>query len=452
MNYQVTNRAKIISLAFMVIGLIVIAAGFIVDDSSHHGRWWTNLFVNGLFFTFAGLGALYFVALQYATEAAWSVMARRIYEAIMSFVPYGLGVVMLVLVVGQFHGHHLFHWMDSGLYKEVIVEGTEGALYIEDVAFDGMDIADPHVLEYTMRDLIKGKTFVTPEGNTISVNPEYDHLIDGKSAFFHPAFFWLRQVAYVLTFIVFMRAFRKRSLKEDEEGGKSLHITNYKKGAVFLVFFAVFSSVLAWDWVMSIDTHWFSTMFGWYVFSGMWVSAMIAAVVMALYLKDKGLMPKFNNSHLHDMGKWMFAISFLWSYLWFCQFMLIWYSDIPEEVTYFVTRFENYPVVMWLIFAINFVLPMVILMSRDSKRNAKFLITIGTIIFVGHWLDVWLMVAPTGVSMADHSHLAAPGWMEVGFFIGFLGLFMRIVLNKLAEAPLVPTKSPYFDESIQHHI
>ncbi len=437
----------------MAIGAIAIIAGFFMDHSEHHGRWWTNVYVNGLFFTFAGLGALYFVALQYATEAAWSVMARRIYEAIMSFVPWGLGVVMLVLICGQFHLHHIFHWMDGDVYKEIVVEGMDtGAMAIEDVAFDGYDLTDPHVMADVKDALNKGETFKTTDGKVISISPDYDKLIDGKHAFFSPAFFWLRQIAYVLTFIIFMRAFRRRSLQEDEDGGKSLHILNYKKGALFLVFFAVFSSVLAWDWVMSIDTHWFSTMFGWYVFSGMWVSAMIAAVVIALYLRDKGLMPHFNNSHLHDMGKWMFAISFLWSYLWFCQFMLIWYSDIPEEVTYFVTRFEHYPIVMWIIFIINFALPMVILMSRDSKRNSKFLITIGTIIFVGHWLDVWLMLTPTTVTYPDHSHLLAPQLLEIGVFLGFLGLFMRIVLNKLAEAPLVPKGSPYFDESTQHHI
>ena len=448
MNFKVSKRANLVSLIFIAIGVISIIAGFFMYDD-HEGRWWTNIYVNGLFFTFIALGALYFVALQYATEAAWSIMARRIYEAIMTFVPWGLGVVMLVLIAGQFHLHHIFHWMDVDVYKEVVVNGE--MLKLEDVVIDGYDMNDPHVFADVKDRIERGETFGSANGE-VALNPKYDHLIDGKYAFFSPAFFWLRQLAYVLTFIIFMRAFRKRSLQEDKEGGKALHIKNYKKGALFLVFFAVFSSVLAWDWVMSIDTHWFSTMFGWYVFSGMWVSAMIAAVVMALYLRDKGLMPQFNNSHLHDMGKWMFAISFLWSYLWFCQFMLIWYSNIPEEVTYFATRFEHYPAVMWIIFIINFALPMVILMSRDSKRNAKFLITIGTVIFMGHWLDVWLMFAPTTVSLPGHEHLLAPGVIELGVMLGFLGLFMRVVLNKLAEAPLVPEKSPYFDESVQHHI
>ena len=132
--------------------------------------------------------------------------------------------------------------------------------------------------------------------------------------------------------------------------------------------------------------------------------------------------------------------------------MLIWYSNIPEEVTYFDSRFTHYPAIMWIIFVINFALPMVILIARDAKRNANFLITIGTIIFVGHWLDVWLMVTPTAVTYADHSHQLAPGLMEIGILIGFLGLFIKIVFGKLAEAPLFPKKSPYFDESVQHHI
>ncbi len=419
MDFSVSSRARLISIMMMVIGLVSIILGYInLEDAN---RFWANLLINGLFFTFITLGALFFIALQYATEAAWSQMVRRIYEAILAFLPVGLLVLGVVFLAGTMHVHHVYHWMDASVTHEYVMAdsmGSDHPVYVDTMVEGAVE------------------------------NDHFDHIIAGKTAYLNTPFFWVRTILYFAVFILFARFFRKQSLREDEEGGKEIHVQNYKRGAVFLVFFAVFSSTLSWDWIMSIDTHWFSTMFGWYTFSGMWVSAMIVSVILVLYLKSKGLMPSVNDSHIHDMGKWMFAISFLWTYLWFSQFMLIWYSDIPEEVTYFVNRFENYAVPMMTMVAINFVLPMVILMSRDAKRNVKFLITIGTIIFFGHWFDTYLMVMP-GV-VFDHWH--GIELSEIGMMIGFLGAFIFLTLNQLSKAKLIPEKSPMLEESVQHHI
>jgi len=426
MDFIFSKRGKTVAFILMVIGVVSLIAGYVIDG---HDLFWSNLYVNGLFFTFVSLGALFFLALQYATEAAWSQMVRRLYEATMSYLPIGLGVIVLVLLMGSLHQHHIFHWMAEGVYAEYIVENTIGTDHPEYAAEAGAGVI----------------------ANSYENNPKgsfYDKIIAGKKAYLNQPFFWIRTISYVAVFIFFGRFFRRKSLEEDRVGGTEINYINYRRGALFLVFFAVFSSMLSWDWIMSIDTHWFSTMFGWYTFSGMWVSAMIVAVILVLYLKSKGLMPQVNNSHIHDMGKWMFAISFLWTYLWFSQFMLIWYSNIPEEVTYFVTRFENYGFPMFAMVGINFILPMVILMSRDAKRNMKFLVTIGTIIFFGHWFDNYLMVIP-GVQF-DHWH--GLQWWEIGMMLGFLGLFMFTVLNALSKAKLVPQNSPYMSESLQHHI
>ncbi len=175
-------------------------------------------------------------------------------------------------------------------------------------------------------------------------------------------------------------------MQEDTEGGTILHYMQYRKSAVFLVFFAVFSSTMSWDVLMSIDTHWYSTMYGWYIFSGMWVTTMIFATLSIVWMKNLGYFQNLNDSHIHDLGKWIFAISMLWSYLWFCQYMLIWYSDIPEEVTYFQERYEHYMGMMWTIFFVNFVVPFYVLLSRDAKRNTKYLTRVGVIIFVSHFL------------------------------------------------------------------
>lgn len=238
-----------------------------------------------------------------------------------------------------------------------------------------------------------------------------------------------------------------RSLEEDRIGGTAIHFTNYKKGALFLVFFAVFSSTSAWDWIMSIDAHWFSTLFGWYVFAGMWCSTMVVLVTLTLYLKKQGYLNKVNENHIHDLGKWTFATSFLWSYLWFSQFMLIWYANIPEEVTYYVTRIQDFKLLYFGMFFINFAFPMLLLMSRDAKRHAGILTAVGVIIFAGHWVDAYLMVM--GGSMGKHAYIGA---LEIGMALLFLGFFIRVILTNLTKAPLMPVNHPFLDESIHHEI
>ncbi|MFQ5334790.1 MAG: quinol:cytochrome C oxidoreductase, partial [Flavobacteriales bacterium] len=202
-------------------------------------------------------------------------------------------------------------------------------------------------------------------------------------------------------------------------------------------------STSAWDWIMSIDTHWYSTIFGWYTFSGIWVSGLVTITLIILYLKRQGLLAAVKASHLHDMGKWIFAISFLWSYLWFFQFMLIWYADIPEEITYFQVRLEDYKIFYFTMFLVNFALPMLFLMDRDNKRNPVIVAAISLILILGHWADVYMMIVP-GVLKGE----GGIGLLEGGMFLGVAGLFIFAVFRTLSKAPLLVQKSPFLEESI----
>jgi hypothetical protein len=275
----------------------------------------------------------------------------------------------------------------------------------------------------------------------------HDEVVRHKAAYLNPVFFWIRTLAYFTTYFLFWRGFKRRSLEEDKVGGTELHFKNYKRGALFLVFFAVFSSTSAWDWIMSIDVHWFSTLFGWYTFAGMWCSAMTVIVLTTIYLKKLGFLERVNDSHIHDIGKWTFATSFLWSYLFFSQFMLIWYANIGEEVTYYLMRIENFKVLYFSMFLINFAFPMLILMSRDAKRNYGVLTFVGIVILIGHWLDVYLMISAGSLGAN-----AKIGFLEIGLLILCAGLFIRILLNNLSKAPLMPVNHPFLDESVHHEI
>lgn len=393
--------------------------GFATDHSDHHNRFWSNILINGFFFFAISLAALFFLALQYATEASYLVVLKRIMEAISQYIFVGATVLIIFFAAGTMHFHHVYHWMDNSVYHEYVMEssiGTEHPEYVDE--------------------MIDGAV----------VNEHYDEIISGKSAYLNQPFFWIRSLIYLGVWCFFAYFFRKRSLMEDELGGSEIHFKNMNYSASFLVFFAVTSSTSAWDWIMSIDTHWFSTLFGWYVFSGMWVSFMIFLVLFTIWLKGKGYVPFVNTSHIHDIGKWMFAISFLWTYLWFSQFMLIWYSNIPEEVTYYIQRINDFKWLFWGVFFTNFIFPMVILMARDAKRTIGYLIFVGVIIFIGHWLDVYLMVTPGSVG-----HLEI-GFMEIGMFLGFLGLFLFTVFNSLSKAPILVKNHPFLEESKHLHI
>lgn len=398
MEFKISNKAKMVTLVLMAVGvLFTIIGSFCLG---HHAvpRVLGNMLVNGFFFFAIGLGALFFLALQYATETGWYASVKRIIEAVAGYLPYGILFLVLTLaIITALHGGHIYPWMDSSTY-------TEGS-------------------------------------------DHYDKIIDGKRPYLNEIFFWIRTVAYLAVYYIFWRGFRKRSLEEDRVGGTAIHFTNYKKGALFLVFFAVFSSTSSWDWLMSIDVHWFSTLYGWYVFAGMWCSTMVVLVLTTLYLKKLGYLPKVNDSHIHDLGKWTFATSFLWSYLWFSQFMLIWYANIPEETTYYIARIGDYKVLYFTMFLINFAFPMLILMSRDAKRHAGILTFVGLVILAGHWLDVYMMV-----SVGSLGATAKFGFFELGMVILFVGFFARMVLMNLAKAPLTPVNHPFLDESIHHEI
>lgn len=402
MEFTISNNAKKTVFGLIGVGLIALIIGLLTDHSHELSqRVWSNLLINGFFFFAIALGALYFLALQYATETGWFVVIKRVVEGVMSYLPIGIGVLIVVFLASSLHLNHLYHWMDP-------------------------DVVNPE-------------------------SEHYDELIAGKTPYLNQIFFWIRALVYFAVFMIFLMGFKKRSKQQDEASTKeeveSIHFTNYRKGATFLVFFAVFSSTLTWDWLMSIDTHWFSTLYGWYVFAGMWCTAMVTIMMVTLYLKSKGLLEKVNDSHIHDIGKWVFATSFLWSYLWFSQFMLYWYSNIPEEVAYYVQRIEEYNGIFFGMFMINFIIPMVVLMSRDAKRNASILIFVCLVIFVGHWIDVFMLITPG--TMFDHGGISL---LEVGMFLMFLGAFIYIILNALTKAPLIPKNHPYLDESLHHEI
>ncbi|MBS1763782.1 MAG: quinol:cytochrome C oxidoreductase [Bacteroidetes bacterium] len=391
LKYTFSGKLKTLSFIMMAIGAIAIAAGF----ATNHEQTWANIMHNNFYFLTIALGGLFFYALQYAAEVGWSVYIIRVPLAMSQFL-WVSGAIMLIIFLAA--GHHIWHWM----HHELIVE-------------------------------------TLPDGKP---NPDYDEVLAGKSGYLNVPFFLIRMVLYFVIWFGFAHLLRKHAAAEDMSGAFEHYERSRKLSIIFLVLFAVTSSTSAWDFVMSIDSHWFSTLYGWYTFAGIFISSLCVMSLIVVYLRKLGYLHHLNENHLHDIGKFMFAFSIFWTYLWFAQFMLIWYANLPEEVTYFMVRQDYYRTLFIVNFLINFILPFLFLMTRDSKRKLLLLALLGTTLFIGHWIDTFLMIMP-GI-MDQHWTI---GVFEIGTTIGFMGLFIFVVFNALSKLSLLPTRHPMLVES-----
>jgi hypothetical protein len=273
-----------------------------------------------------------------------------------------------------------------------------------------------------------------------------DALIQGKSGYLKGWFFLLRAAIFLVIWIGYREWSRRLSLAQDESDDDSNFKLNFRISAAFLVLYLITESIMSWDWIMSVDPHWFSTLFGWYIFASMFVSGITVIAMVTIYLKSKGHLEEVNDSHIHDLAKFMFGISIFWTYLWFSQFMLIWYANIPEEVTYYVTRIEDYNLPFFGMVAMNFLFPVLLLMNSDYKRLNWFVIMAGIVILAGHYMDIFNAIMPATVG--DQWYIGIP---EISAILFFAGLFLFWIFRALASAPLQPKRNPFIEESRHFH-
>jgi hypothetical protein len=354
-------------------------------------RPWSALYIACFFFFMIALGCLAFYAIQFASQAGWSPVLFRVMEAITAYLVPG-GIIMFVLLgLSGFHINHLFVW------------------------------ADPDVVAH-------------------------DKLLQGKAGWLNEYAFMIRAAIFLGGWILYRQFAVKFSRNSDNESDNRLFKKSFKISAGFLVFFIYTESIMSWDWIMSFDPHWFSTLFGWYVFAGMMVCAITTIALVTIYLKSKGYLDFVNDSHIHDLAKYMFAFSIFWTYLWFSQFMLIWYANIPEEVTYFVTRIEQFKLPFFGMVAMNFIFPVLLLMNSDYKRVNWFVVLTGIVILAGHYVDIFVMVMPGTVGTSWFI-----GIPELGAIFFFFGLFVYVIFSALTKAPLMVKNNPFTKESKQYH-
>ena len=394
-HFKFSGKPKMLSLVAVVIGVLSSAYGFLTKDAE---RTFANLLLMSYYVTCVCAAGLFFIALQYIAQAGWSAGLVRIPQALAGVLP-AASLILIVVCAAGLYTHNLYHhWHADGL-------------------------TDPN-------------------------SDHFDAIIANKAVFLNAPFFLTRLVIFLGSYCIFACLLNKLSANEDMAGGLNSYKKSFKWSAIFLVIFAFTTPIWAFDTIMSLEAHWFSTMFGWYNFAAMWVSGICVITLTVILLKKSGYMPWINESHLHDLGKFMFAFSIFWTYVWFAQFLLIYYANMPEETVYFYKRWEpEYMPWFWLNIIINFISPVLILMTRDAKRKANTLMFVAIVLLCGHWLDYYMMIMPGTV--AEHRGF---GIIEIGTAIGFVGLFTFLMLSKLSKKALAPVNHPFLEESLHHQI
>ena len=407
-QYLIPKRYSTLSLILMAIGVLSIIILFITHGSSSDehvsARFWASLLQNSVFFLLITNTSMFFIVATTLAWGGWDQSFRRVPEAISSCVPV-IGVIAVVILLSLVFGgnHVIYHW-------------------------------------------------ASPEA-------AHDPALEHKAGFLNKPFFAIWTVLTVVGWSVLGKKLRDRSRMLDNrplsiEEGKRYIWTNTVWSALYAVLFAltVLSSI-PWFWLMSIDAHWYSTMYSWYTFASSFVSGLSLIIIYVVYLKNNGYLELTTKEHLHDMGKFVFAFSIFWTYLWYSQFMLIWYANIPEETIYFKARMQGpYRAIFFLNLIINFVAPLLILMKRASKRNYGTITMMAILIIFGHWLDFYQMVMPGALVDTTTGLTTVPNMLpDLGIGLGFVGLIMFVTARTLSKYPLIPKNHPFLKESIIHH-
>ncbi|MBS1627615.1 MAG: quinol:cytochrome C oxidoreductase [Bacteroidetes bacterium] len=401
-QFEIPSKLKTWAYALIGFGLLAFIVGLITKGrgtEEEQAQFIGIIMYNTIFWTLVCNAAMFFICVHTLAWSGWQQVFRRIPEAISTLVPIFGSITLVLLLYIVFTGnHHIYHWLDT---KAV----------------------------------------------------ERDEILKGKSGFLNAKFF---VIWTVLTLGLWsLLGYRMRKLSSEADGaamdnasGKIYIWKNTVTASLFVVWFGLtVGSTIHWFWLMSLDAHWYSTMYSWYNFASTFVSAISLITLWVIYLKNKGYLEYTNQEHLHDLGKYIFAFSIFWAYLWFAQYMLIWYSNQPEETIYFKHRVQGpYKGIFFLNLIINFVCPILILMKRSVKRNYTLMTFMAVLILFGHWIDFYLEVM--GSISKDHVTL---GWLDFGILSLFVGLMILFVAKALAKKPLVSTYDPFLKESIIHH-
>jgi hypothetical protein len=405
--FEIPKQYKTWSMALIGVGVLSLIIAFLVYGTGEHPQlFWGALLQNSAYFLLVVNASMFFICATTLAMGGWQMSFRRVTEAISTAViPIGIITAIILLILVLVPGTHIYHWLhpDAG---DKILQGKKGFLNV------------PFYITWTLLTI----------GLWIALGRK------------------MRQLS---------RSLDKNPLPNVEAGRKYI-FKNTVWASIFIAWFGLTTmSTVPWFWLMSLDPHWYSTMYSWYTFASTFVAGIALIALFVTYMKNQGYLEYTNHEHLHDLGKFMFAFSIFWTYLWFSQYMLIWYANIPEETVYFKSRIAAqdhkagaYSGIFWFSFIINFLAPLLILMRRGSKRNYTTMVFMGVLIIFGHWLDFYQMVyASISPDHVDTGMLI----LDMGIAAGFIGVILLSTGNALSKYPLIAKNHPFVKESIIHH-
>jgi len=372
----------------LLLGVGVIATGAsaatVTMGEEAATQFWFSYLVAYMFTLSLALGGLLFVMIQHITRAGWSVVVRRISENLAATMPL---MAILFLPIAIFGCPTLFHhWWHP----------------------------DPN-----------------------------DAILAGKSSYLNPTFFYIRVAVYFVVWIFLTRWFCKRSLVQDENGDPGLTLKMARFAAPGILLFGITITFAAVDWMMSLDPHWFSTMFGVCYFAGSFMAFMGILALVLLWLRGRGyLADVVSTEHYHDIGKLLFAFMVFWTYVNFSQYMLIQYADLPEETLWFQHRL-GWSTIGWVLILGHFLVPFAFLMSRHIKRSTALLALASLFMLAMHWTDMQFIIMPT------LHHQPHPVWVDYTTWLGLLCLFLGVAVLITRRNPLLPVRDPRLRESIR---
>lgn len=383
-TYKISDGEKFgrIMLVTGLIGLALAAVGFVVDREHFFFAYLTAF----TFWVTIALGALFFVMLQYLTSSTWSVVVRRIAESLTAPLPW-LFLLFIPLLFGL---HELYEWSHADLVAA-------------------------------------------------------DAVLKVKSGFLNPTFFAIRAVVYFAVWCGLAHFLYHASAAQDS-GHREEHRKRMRTiSAPGMIIFAITTTFAGWDWLMSLEPHWYSTIFGVYFFSGgLWAILATIVIVVAL-LQQRGVLTKeITVEHYHDLGKLLFGFTIFWTYIGFSQYFLQWYSNIPEETVWYLNRWVgSWKAVSMVILWGHFVLPFGILIFRSVKRSPRLMMIMAVYCVVMHWVDQYWMAFPT--LNKDGVHFS---WIEVATTVGIGGIFVWAFWAKFISRAVIPVADPNLNESI----
>lgn len=383
--YKKPLPAKLGKIGFALLGLgaILTLASFVMNTQrAFFDYLWMYMFLLSI-----GVGSLALVALEYLVGATWSTPFRRVSEFLASLIPV---LVVLTIPLLLFGMHDLYHWT----HKEAVAS---------------------------------------------------DPILQAKEPYLNMQFFTIRVVIYFLVWVTFFYLFIRNSQRQDITKDPALTKQSIKFSAVFAILFVITIAFASMDWMMSLEAHWYSTMFGVYYFAGTLLSAFAAATFCSVMLNENGYLDKrIKNNNYYSFGTLMFGFNIFWAYIAFSQYMLIWYADIPEETFWVMMRMKG----SWAYFSIglifiHFVLPFLILLPRSSKVKPKLLIVMSIWILAAHAYDLYWLIMPTYFTEGF-----VFGWSELGIMMFAVGLVITVFKFRADKVNLMPVGDPKLEAGL----